>query len=270
MTFIDTHTHLYSEEFDADREEMVERARRAGVQHLLLPNVDEESIGRMLQMCEDYPDLCLPMMGLQPEELPADPWPLVAKMKQLLYDSPNRYCAVGEVGIDLYWDQNRREEQIEVFREEIHWANELHKPLVIHARNAHQDLITTLREEDISHVPGGIFHCFGGTIEEARELLTFEGFFLGIGGIVTFKKSTLPAVLHACVPLERILLETDAPYLTPVPHRGKRNESAYIPHIIDKLAEIYDTTAEEVARITTEHAQRLFTTDKNFVEHLAV
>jgi hydrolase, tatD family len=258
MTFIDTHTHLYGEEFDADRAEMVERARAAGAEKLLLPNVDEESIGRMLQMCDDFPDLCLPMMGLQPEELPADPWPLVKKMKQLLYTIPDRYCAVGEVGIDLYWDQSRREEQIEVFREEIRWANELRKPLVIHARNAHQDIVTTLREEDISQIPGGIFHCFGGTIEEARELLTFEGFYLGIGGIVTFKKCTLPAVLHTCVPLHRILLETDAPYLTPVPHRGKRNESAYIPHIIDKLAEIYDTTTEEVARITTENARKLF------------
>ena len=258
MTFIDTHTHLYGEEFDADRAEMVERAREAGAEKLLLPNVDEESIGRMLQMCDDFPDLCLPMMGLQPEELPADPWPLVEKMKQLLYTTPERYCAVGEVGIDLYWDQSRREEQIEVFREEIRWANELRKPLVIHARNAHQDIVTTLREEDISQIPGGIFHCFGGTIEEARELLTFEGFYLGIGGIVTFKKCTLPAVLHTCVPLNRILLETDAPYLTPVPHRGKRNESAYIPHIIDKLSEIYDTTTEEVARITTENARKLF------------
>ena len=258
MTFIDTHTHLYGEEFDADRAEMVERAREAGAEKLLLPNVDEESIGRMLQMCDDFPDLCLPMMGLQPEELPADPWPLVEKMKHLLYTTPERYCAVGEVGIDLYWDQSRREEQIEVFREEIRWANELRKPLVIHARNAHQDIVTTLREEDISQIPGGIFHCFGGTIEEARELLTFEGFYLGIGGIVTFKKCTLPAVLHTCVPLNRILLETDAPYLTPVPHRGKRNESAYIPHIIDKLSEIYDTTTEEVARITTENARNLF------------
>ena len=258
MTFIDTHTHLYGEEFDADRAEMVERARVAGAEKLLLPNVDEESIGRMLQMCDDFPDLCLPMMGLQPEELPADPWPLVEKMKQLLYTTPERYCAVGEVGIDLYWDQSRREEQIEVFREEIRWANELRKPLVIHARNAHQDIVTTLREADISQIPGGIFHCFGGTTEEARELLTFDGFYLGIGGIVTFKKSTLPAVLHACVPLNRILLETDAPYLTPVPHRGKRNESAYIPHIINKIAEIYDTTTEEVARITTENARKLF------------
>lgn len=258
MTFIDTHTHLYGEEFDADRAEMVERARAAGAEKLLLPNVDEESIGRMLQMCDDFPDLCLPMMGLQPEELPADPWPLVEKMKQLLYATPDRYCAVGEVGIDLYWDQSRREEQIEVFREEIRWANELRKPLVIHARNAHQDIVTTLREADTSQIPGGIFHCFGGTIEEARELLTFDGFYLGIGGIVTFKKCTLPAVLHACVPLHRILLETDAPYLTPVPHRGKRNESAYIPHIIDKIAEIYDTTTEEVARTTTENARKLF------------
>ncbi|MBB3702410.1 TatD family hydrolase [Alloprevotella rava] len=258
MTFIDTHTHLYGEEFDADRAEMVERAREAGAEKLLLPNVDEESIGRMLQMCDDFPDLCLPMMGLQPEELPADPWPLVEKMKHLLYTTPERYCAVGEVGIDLYWDQSRREEQIEVFREEIRWANELRKPLVIHARNAHQEIVTTLREADASQIPGGIFHCFGGTTEEARELLTFDGFYLGIGGIVTFKKSTLPAVLHTCVPLNRILLETDAPYLTPVPHRGKRNESAYIPHIIDKLAEIYDTTTEEVARITTENARNLF------------
>lgn len=255
--FIDTHTHIYGEEFDADRADVVARAVAAGAEALLLPAVDEASIARMLQMSAQWPSLCYPMMGLQPEELPADPWPLLRRMKALLTAPGNPYVAVGEVGIDLYWDATRREEQIAVFKEETDWACTLGLPLVIHCRSAHEDLLSVLRpRREALH--GGIFHCFGGTADEARELLEFPDFYLGIGGIVTFKKSTLPAVLRTTVPLERIVVETDAPYLTPVPHRGKRNEPAYIPHILEKLAEVYDTTTADVARVTTDNARRLF------------
>lgn len=266
MQFIDTHTHIYGEEFAADRHEVVGRALEAGAQHLLLPNVDEQSIEPMLELCRDFPGVCHPMMGLQPEELPPDPWPLVGRMERLLRDNlaagaapdaPPRYVAVGEVGIDLYWDASRRDEQAAVFRREVEWAVELRLPLVIHCRAAHRDLCSVLQPYR-SELCGGIFHCFGGTEDEARELLEFPGFYLGIGGVVTFKKSTLPDVLARAVPLGRVVVETDAPYLTPVPYRGKRNEPAYIPYIIEKLAAVYATAPDEVARTTTQNARRLF------------
>lgn len=256
MRFIDTHTHIYDEEFRADVDEVIGRAREAGAERLMLPNVDEASIAPMLDLCERYPDLCFPMMGLQPEEIPAEPGPLLDRMEELF--SSRKFYAVGEVGIDLYWDSSRRDEQIEVFRREVEWAIRYELPLVIHCRAAHRDLCDTLSIYRERLCRGGIFHCFGGTVDEARELLTFTGFCLGIGGILTFKKSTLPAVLSEGVPLERIVVETDAPYLTPVPHRGKRNEPAYIPFILQKLAETYDVTLEEVARVTTLNAEKVF------------
>lgn len=238
MAFIDTHTHLYTEEFDADRTEVVKRAVQAGAQALLLPNIDEASIGRMMQMCADHPGLCFPMMGLHPTELPADPWPLLDHMKQMLQQPAHPFVAIGEVGIDLYWDSTRREEQIDTFRHQAEWAAEYGLPLMVHSRSAHRELVDTLRplKDDLT----GVFHCFGGSAEEAHELLaTFEGFRLGIGGVVTFKKSKLPSVLHTEVPADRIVVETDSPYLAPTPHRGTRNESAHIPLIIEKLADIY-------------------------------
>lgn len=266
MQFIDTHTHIYGEEFAADRHEVVSRAVEAGAMRLLLPNVDEQSIEPMLSLCREFPGLCLPMMGLQPEELPADPWPLVERMERMLRDNLSmeaasadapRYVAVGEVGLDYYWDASRREEQIAVFRREVEWAAELKLPLVIHCRSAHRDLCDVLQPYRDS-LSGGIFHCFGGTADEARELLSFPGFFLGIGGVVTFKKSTLPDVLREVVPLDRVVVETDAPYLTPVPYRGKRNEPAYIPHILEKLAAVYGVTPDEAAMQTTRNARTLF------------
>ena len=253
--FIDTHAHLYGEEFDADRDDVIRRALAAGAEQIILPNVDEASIEPMQRLCDAYPDLCLPTMGLQPEELPADPRPLLDKMEQLL--ATGRYAAVGEVGVDLYWDASRREEQLAVFDREIRWAVRFDLPLLIHAPAAHREIVDALTPYAKS-LCGGIFHCFAGTADEACELLGFSRFYLGIGGIVTFKKSTLPDVLRAAVPLDRIVVETDAPYMAPVPQRGKRNESAFIPYIIDKLAEVYETTPERVAAITTANARRLF------------
>lgn len=253
--FIDTHSHIYGEEFDEDRDAVVQRAVDAGAEHILLPNIDANSVGPMLALCDDYPTLCRPMMGLHPTELPDDPKPLLDQMEQML--TTGRFIAVGEVGVDLYWDASRRDEQMDVFRRQAEWSIRFDLPLVIHSRSAHKELMEVLTPLK-AQLPGGIFHCFGGTADEARELLTFPGFVLGIGGVVTFKKSTLPAVLKECVPLERIVLETDAPYLAPTPHRGKRNESAYIPLVIAKLAEVYDTTPEHVAEVTTATARRLF------------
>lgn len=255
MHFIDTHSHIYGEEFDEDRNDVVSRALEAGAEYILLPNIDANSVGPMLTLCDDYPQLCRPMMGLHPTELPDDPTPLLDQMEQML--ATGKYIAVGEVGVDLYWDASRREEQMEVFRRQAEWSIRFGLPLVVHSRSAHAELMEVLSPLK-DRLPGGIFHCFGGTADEARELLTFPGFVLGIGGVVTFKKSTLPAILKECVPLDRIVVETDAPYLAPTPHRGKRNESAYIPLIIEKLADVYATTPDEVARVTTATAKRLF------------
>lgn len=261
MNFIDTHSHIYGEEFDEDRDAVVQRAVEVGAEHILLPNIDANSVGPMLALCDDYPTLCRPMMGLHPTELPDNPTSLLDQMEQMLAasqaSSAPRFIAVGEVGVDLYWDASRRVEQMDVLRRQAEWSIRFNLPLVIHSRSAHAELMEVLlplREQLI----GGIFHCFGGTADEARELLTFPGFVLGIGGVVTFKKSTLPAILRDVVPLERIVLETDAPYLAPTPHRGKRNESSYIPLIIDKVAEIYATTPQHVADVTTATARTLF------------
>lgn len=257
--FIDTHTHIYTEDFDADRDVVVERARQAGAAFLLLPNIDEDSLPRMLDLCAAHPDLCHPMMGLHPTELPADPAPVLDRMEQMLLAPGSPYVAVGETGIDLYWDASRRDEQIAAFRRQAEWAAELGLPLVVHSRSAHRETVDTLLPLR-DRLAGGIFHCFGGTAEEARELLdTFPTFALGIGGVVTFRKSGLPAVLADIVPPGRIVVETDAPYLAPAPHRGHRNESAYIPLVLERLAAIYGTTAEEMARVTTENALRIFT-----------
>lgn len=259
MNFIDTHTHLYTEEYDADRHEVVERARAAGATALLLPNIDEASIAPMMQMCADYPDLCRPMMGLHPTELPeGDTTPLLQRMEALLAAEPQRFVAVGEVGLDFYWDRSRAEEQLQVFERQIEWAERFNLPLMVHSRSAHRELVNTLMPHE-EKLRSGVFHCFSGSQEEAEELLRrFPRFMLGIGGVLTFKKCKLPDTLRAVVPLERIVLETDAPYLAPTPHRGKRNESAYIPLVIEKLAEIYATTPEEVAQITTHNVQTTF------------
>ena len=255
--FIDTHTHLYTEEFDEDRPAVVERALQAGARHILLPNIDEASWEPMQRMCADYPGVCFPMMGLHPTELPADPWPLLERMEHELQQPEHPYVAVGEVGIDLYWDDTRKEEQIRVFAHQADWAQRYGLPLMIHSRSAHRELVDTLLPWKDSLT--GVFHCFGGTLEEAEELLrTFPGFVLGIGGVLTFKKSKLPAVLRAAVPLSRIVLETDAPYLAPTPHRGQRNETSYIPLVIDKLVDIYELPREEVENQLLENTYRIF------------
>jgi TatD DNase family protein len=256
--FIDTHTHIYLEQFDSDRDAVIERARKAGVARLLLPAIDETTLPALLATCRHWPDICLPMLGLHPTELPeGDPTPLLERFEQLLAAPGSPFIAVGEVGVDLYWDTTRRDEQLRAFSFQTGWAVRYGLPLVVHSRNAHREIVDTLRPVRHS-LSGGIFHCFGGTAEEARELLGFDGFCLGIGGTVTFKKSTLPQVLAQCVPIDRIVLETDAPYLAPSPHRGQRNEPSYIPLVIARLADIYDLTPAEVESVTTATALRLF------------
>ena len=257
MHFIDTHTHIYTEEFNADRTEVVRRATEAGADMLLLPNIDEASIAPMLDLCKEYPTLCRPMMGLHPTELPADPYPLLERMEAMLTADGSPFVAVGEVGIDLYWDDTRRDEQIATFRLQAEWAAKLGLPLMVHSRSAHRELVDTILP--LRHDLCGVFHCFGGSDEEARELLTtFPGFVLGIGGVLTFKKSKLPAVLHAAVPADRIVVETDAPYLAPTPHRGSRNEPAFAALVVEKLAEVYSLPCEEMEQLLLANTLRTF------------
>ena len=255
--FIDTHCHLYAEEFDEDRAEVVARALEAGADKILLPNIDANTVGPMLAVCDEWPELCHPMLGLHPTELPPNPTPLLDQMERMLMVEGNPFIAIGEVGVDLYWDASRRAEQMEVLRRQAEWSIRFQLPLVIHMRSAHDELLEVLSPLK-DELPGGIFHCFGGSAKEAEDLLAFERFYLGIGGVVTFKKSTLPAVLETTVPLSRIVLETDAPYLAPTPYRGKRNEPAHIPLVLHKVAEVYGVAPEEVSHITCDNARSLF------------
>ena len=255
IEFIDTHTHLFEPEFAEDREAVVQRAVEAGVKTLCLPCITEASLSRMEEMCERFPGICYSMIGLHPTELGDDYQVVLDRMYKDLIGN-DRYIAVGEVGLDFYWDDTRKKEQLDAFRQQIEWAAETGLPLAIHSRSAFEDLYNVM-EEYRSKCLTGVFHCFSGDADEAQKLLSFDGFYLGIGGVVTYKKSTLPSVL-ADVPLERVVLETDSPYLAPVPRRGKRNESSYIPFVAQKLAEIYGCSVEEVAAVTTENARRLF------------
>lgn len=257
--FIDTHTHIYTEEFADDRREVVERAVAAGAKFILLPNIDAASIQPMEELSLQFPGLCRPMMGLHPTELPeGDAAPLLDTMEQRIAERPGYYVAVGEVGLDFYWDRSREAEQIAAFERQIGWAEKYDLPLMIHSRSAHRELVNTLLPH-ATKLKAGVFHCFSGSKEEAEELLMrFPQFMLGIGGVLTFKKCKLPDTLREVVPLSRIVLETDAPYLAPTPHRGKRNEPAFIPLVINCLANIYGTSPEEVAQITTQNAIATF------------
>ena len=253
---IDTHSHIYEPPFNADREEVIQRARQAGVEHILLPNINADSIAPMLDMCRRYPGYCFPMLGLHPEDIEEDYKQVLANMKALLAAPDHPYIAIGEIGLDYYWDKSKVKEQEETFRMQIEWAIEYHLPLMIHSRSAHSQLVAAISEYKDEKL-SGVFHCFGGTAEEAQELLQFPDFMLGIGGIVTYKNSSLPETLTS-VPLERIVLETDAPYLAPVPHRGKRNESAFVIEVLRKIAVIYNVSEQQAEDITNSNTKRIF------------
>ena len=252
---IDTHTHIYLEEFDADRTDVMQRALTSGVSHLVLPNVDLTTIEPMHELHQQFEHCTSMAMGFHPTEVNDDWRRSLAQVEHYL--GINHYVAIGEVGIDLYWDASRREEQIAAFVRQAEWALRFGLPLMVHSRAAHRELVEALRP--YASLLTGVFHCFGGTAEEAAELLeTFPGFALGIGGVVTFKKSTLAAALRAAVPLSRIVAETDAPYLAPTPHRGKRNEPAYLPLVVQKLSEIYELAPDVVAEQLLQTTKKLF------------
>ncbi len=264
MNYIDTHCHMDGEEFNADREAVMQRAREAGVGKIFLPAIDLPSSQRILSLCLQHPGFLYPMVGLHPEEVRADWREQLAAIKELIISltthlSPltNRILAIGEVGLDFYWSREFEQEQLEAFEEQVRWAVEFQLPLMIHCRKAQNELVAILKRYK-DDLPGGVFHCFTGNDVEARQLLEFPRFVLGIGGVLTFKKSHLPEVLPACVPLDRIVLETDAPYMAPVPLRGQRNESAFLVHVIRKLAEAYHVSEDEICRQTNANVARVF------------
>jgi len=253
---IDTHSHIDGEEYDDDREEVIGRAKEAGVGRILVPNINGKTISRIVELCESHKGYLYPMIGLHPEDVTDDDEATLDEMENML-NTKHDFIAIGEVGLDLYWDTSREREQIKVFERQVEWAEKYSLPLMIHSRNAHKQLVDIISRHDSVK---GVFHCFTGTKEEAAQLLSFKGFKLGIGGVVTFKKSQLPSVLSEAVPLDRIVLETDAPYMAPVPHRGKRNESSFIVEVARKLSEIYSCGLDEVAKTTTENAIEVFPT----------
>ncbi len=255
MPFIDTHAHMYAEQFDQDRDEAIQRAIESGVERIYLPNIDHTSIDAMLELEAKYPEHCFAMMGLHPCSVKED----FEKELQIVEDwlGKRKFVAVGEMGTDLYWDQTHFEQQQEAFRLQVAWAKKYDLPIVIHCRDSFQetvDLLKPLKKENPNLK--GIFHCFTGSVADAEQVIDL-GFLMGIGGVATFKKAGMDQVLPQ-VDLKHLVLETDSPYLAPVPHRGKRNESAYIPKIAQRVAEIKDLPLEQIAKATTEQALQLF------------
>ena len=257
MYFIDTHTHLDGHEFDDDRDEVIARAKAAGVGKVFIPAIDLPSVDTVLAVCARHPGYAYPMIGLHPEEVKSDWRDVLAQMKTRLDDAGHPFIAVGEVGLDYYWSREFETEQLEAFEEQVRWSVEYRLPLMIHCRKGQNEMVRILHRYE-RELSGGVFHCFTGNEKEAAELLSFDNFALGIGGVLTFKKSHLPEVLPAAVPLSRVVLETDSPYMAPVPMRGKRNESAFTLYVLKRLAECYGVSEDEVADVTTATANRLF------------
>jgi TatD DNase family protein len=253
MQFIDTHTHLYLPEFDTDRDEVVSRAVGNGILKMLLPNIDLQSVEQMLSCVDRYPGICYPMTGLHPTSVKTDYLSQLEKLEVIV--TSHKIIAIGEIGIDLYWDKTFLKEQIIAFRKQIAFADDLRLPVVIHSREAFPEVFSVL-EEFKGKTLKGVFHAFTGTIKDAERAVDM-GFKLGIGGIVTFKNSGLDKIVKEIGP-GNIILETDSPYLAPVPYRGKRNESSYICIINNRLAEIFGKSEEEIASITYSNSTRLF------------
>jgi len=250
---IDTHCHLDGEEFREDLDAVVSRAREAGVEAIGVPGIDLKSCESVTEVCRRYPGYCFPMLGLHPEEVRSDWREVLASIAPVVRDAK----AVGEVGLDFYWSREFEQEQMLAFEEQVRWSVEMRLPLMIHCRKAQNEMLNILKRYK-GDLPGGVFHCFTGNAVEARELLQFDRFVLGIGGVLTFKKSKLPETLVEAVPLERIVVETDAPYMAPVPMRGQRNEPAFVAHVVKKLAEAYGVSEATVDAVTTANASGIF------------
>lgn len=269
MKIVDTHTHLDGEEFDEDRSEVMMRAKEAGVGMVFLPAIDVKTSEAVLKLSHEYPGYAYPMVGLHPEEVKAD-WKEQLKKIEAILDEhltavdglngikyKSDYIAIGEIGLDFYWSREFEKEQLEAFEKQVEWSYETGLPLMIHCRKAQNEMLHILRKWK-DKLPGGVFHCFTGNQQEAKELLEYDNFVLGIGGVSTFKSSHLREDLPAAVPLERIVLETDSPYMAPVPYRGKRNESAFVVQVMKTLATAYGVSEEEVAKVTNQNVERVF------------
>jgi TatD DNase family protein len=258
MKFIDTHTHLFSEQFDEDRNLTVTRAIEAGVDKMFLPNIDLDSIQPMLDLCKAFPKNCYPMIGIHPCSVTENWEQDMAVVEEQL--NKNNYCAIGEIGIDLYWDKSTKEIQVKAFEKQVELAKRYQLPIAIHVREAFDEtlaIMDRINDDNLS----GVFHCFTGTVAQAKHIINYGNFKLGMGGVLTFKNSGLDKVIKE-IDMRHLILETDAPYLAPTPYRGKRNQSEYIPLIAEKLAEIKEISIEEVAEVTTANALALFHTVK--------
>ena len=256
LRIVDTHSHLFTEEFDADRAAVLKRAKDEGVTRIYMPNIDETTIDRLLQVCEDNSGYCFPMMGLHPTSVNEDFEIALQQVHQCLVAHRDKFVAIGEIGVDLYWDDTFLTQQLDVFDRQVKWALELDLPIVVHCRKAIQYIYKVLLPYKDTSLRG-IFHSFTGDPEEAELMLQFERFMIGVNGIVTFKKSAIPAILPQ-LPVERLVLETDSPYLTPVPHRGERNESSYICYTLMKVAQVLGCSPGDLAAQTSANALRMF------------
>lgn len=253
MKLIDTHTHIYLDNFDADRAEVVQNAIKSGVNTLLLPAIDSTTFSSMKNLSKAFPNNCLPMIGLHPTSVNDDYISELNFVKAEL--AVSNYIAIGEIGIDLYWEKTHIDEQKDAFRQQLQLAKKYKLPVAIHTRDSFNEIYPILKEE-LTEDLRGVFHCFTGTAEEAKKIIDL-GFMMGIGGIITFKNSGLDKVVET-INLKNLILETDSPFLTPEPYRGKRNESAYITYIAAKLAEVKNTHIESIAEITTANTEDLF------------
>lgn len=254
MFFIDTHAHLDGEEFREDLPAVIARARAAGVGKILIPSINLDNVPAVLSLCKTYAGYCYPLVGLQPEEVDGNWEAVLRQMKACI--TPD-VIGIGECGLDFYWSREYEQEQLKAFEEQVYWSVETRLPLMIHCRKAQNELLAILRKY-ADDLPGGVFHCFTGNQKEAEAFLQFPRFVLGVGGVSTFKSSHLREDLPAVVPLDRLVLETDCPYMAPVPHRGERNESAFVAHVLSTLAAAYQVSEEELARQTNENAARVF------------
>jgi TatD DNase family protein len=253
MLLTDTHTHLYYETDSAKRDGLIQRCRNNNINRLFLPNVDAASVPMVFSLVEAYPDMCFPMLGLHPCDVKAG-WEQELEQIIAAFDQHKIY-AIGEIGIDLYWDKTTLDIQVMAFKRQIAWAKSLKLPIIIHCRDAFDQVFEVLQQEQADDLRG-IFHCFTGTIEQAQKVIDL-GFYLGIGGVVTYKNSGLDKVVSQ-VDLKYLVLETDSPYLTPVPYRGKPNESSYLIYVAQKVADLHQTDIETVAAITTENSRTVF------------
>ena len=255
MKLIDTHAHLYAQQFDPDLIEVIQRAKENKISKIFLPNIDLDSIGPLNQLVKNHKDLFIPMMGLHPCSVGSNYREVLPEIEQEL-DRNNHYVAVGEIGINLYWDKTFLKEQQDAFEIQIRWAKSRNLPIVIHCRDSFDEIYEILKAENDENL-NGILHCFGGSLSEGEKIIDLGGFYLGIGGVITFKNTGLKNVVKE-LPLSKLVIETDAPYLTPAPHRGKRNESSYVKYIAQEIAQVKEITLEEVAQITTANALSVF------------